>query len=116
MVEKYVREDGKIAVLVSAGYGAGWSTWNTVDEELAEALLFDADVVKMVLEDREDEIEAFVTAKYKDKTDDGWNYLVTAGAKDLYVEWVNKGERFVIDEYDGAEHLVRETETYWYEA
>jgi len=111
MVEKYVREDGKIAVLVSAGYGAGWSTWNTVDEELAEALLFDADVVKMVLEDREDEIEAFVTEKYKDN-----DWLVTGGAKDLFVEWVNKGERFVIDEYDGAEHLVRETETYWYEA
>lgn len=113
MVEKYVREDGKIAVLVSVGFGAGWSTWNTVDEELAEALLFDADVVKMVLEGREDEIEDFVTAKYKDKADDGW--LVTAGAKDLDVEWVDKGERFVIDEYDGAESLVREKETYWYE-
>lgn len=114
MVEKYVREDGKIAVLVSAGFGAGWSSWNTVDEDLAEALLFDVDVVKMVLENRKDEIEDFVTAKYKDMTEGGW--LVTVGAKDLDVEWVDKGERFVIDEYDGAESLIREKETYWYEA
>ena len=114
MVEKSVREDGKIAVLVSAGYGAGWSTWNTVYEEVAEALLFDADVVKMVLEDRFDEIEEFVTTKYKDMVGGGW--LVTYGAKELYVEWVDKGERFIIDEYDGAENLVREREIYWYEA
>jgi hypothetical protein len=27
IVEKYIK-DGKVAVLYSAGYGAGWSTWN----------------------------------------------------------------------------------------
>ena len=26
-MEKII-EDGKVAVLVSKGYGAGWSTWN----------------------------------------------------------------------------------------
>lgn len=47
MVERYTREDGKIAVLISPGYGSGWSTW--APDEDVEALLFDARIVKAVL-------------------------------------------------------------------
>lgn len=46
-VERYTRKDGKIAVLISPGYGAGWSTW--APEKDVEALLFDAKIVKAVL-------------------------------------------------------------------
>ena len=36
-IEKVVR-DGKVAVLVSPGYGAGWSTWNIcLAEEIGRA-------------------------------------------------------------------------------
>lgn len=47
-VERYTPEDGKIAVLISPGYGAGWSTW-ALEEEDVEALLFDDKIVKAVL-------------------------------------------------------------------
>lgn len=47
MVERYTREDGKVAVLISPGHGAGWSTW-AADEDV-EFLLFDAKIVKAVL-------------------------------------------------------------------
>lgn len=48
MVERFTREDGKVAVLISPDYGAGWSTW--VSEEDEEALLFHAQIVKEVLD------------------------------------------------------------------
>jgi hypothetical protein len=44
----------KVAVLVSAGYGAGWSTWAT--DEYREAYLFHPKLVQMVEEGRQDEI------------------------------------------------------------
>lgn len=48
MVERFTREDGKVAVLISSDHGAGWSTW--VSEEDEEALLFQAEIVKSVLD------------------------------------------------------------------
>lgn len=48
MVERFTREDGKVAVLISPDYGAGWSTW--VGEQDKEALLFHAQIVKEVLD------------------------------------------------------------------
>lgn len=48
MVERFTREDGKVAVLISPDHGAGWSTW--VSEEDEEALLFHAQIVKAVLD------------------------------------------------------------------
>lgn len=94
MVEKVVR-DGKVAVLVSPGYGAGWSTWADAPEEA----LFSPDVVSWVeagkprdvLREKEDEWEA------------GFGYL--GGLEDLQVEWVPEGSRFRIEEYDGFETL-----------
>lgn len=49
MVERFRREDGKVAVLISPDRGAGWSTW--VSEEDEEALLFHAQIVKAVFDD-----------------------------------------------------------------
>lgn len=43
MAERFTREDGKVAVLISPEYGAGWSAW--VSEEDEEALVFDAKIV-----------------------------------------------------------------------
>ena len=28
MVEKYYNENGELGVLISPGFGAGWSSWN----------------------------------------------------------------------------------------
>ena len=45
--EKVVR-DGKVAVLISPGFGAGWSTW--ADDEISEFVLFHKDLVEMAEE------------------------------------------------------------------
>ena len=92
-MEKVVR-NGLVAVLVSPGFGAGWSTWNS---EIPE-LLFDPVVVGMVEDGTNvDTIAAYCEAKYPD------GYF--GGADDLIVEWVPVGTQFRIHEYDGSETL-----------
>lgn len=89
--EKVVR-DGKVAVLVSIGYGAGWSTW--ADDP--EAALFAPDVVAWV--------EA---GKPSINVDDAFgHYGFLDGLRDVEIKWVPVGTRFMIEEYDGSERLT----------
>lgn len=100
-----VVQDGHVAVLVSPGFGAGWSTW--ADAELRERLLFEHNVVNFLLEDPEDRerVLAYMTLTYPD--------AYTGGLEDLRVEWVPQGEQFRVHEYDGAESLVLLSEEQW---
>jgi hypothetical protein len=99
--------DGKVAVLYSPGYGAGWSTWNSDIPEL----VFDPTLVQMVL-DRVD------LQEMKDYCSDKWfnKDLYLGGLEDLCVYWVPQGERFRIDEYDGSESVVLLDNEYWFTA
>lgn len=91
---KKIERDGKVAVLVSPRYGAGWSTWN---QGHAETLCMDADIVQAVLDGDRGKAAAVAEAKCPD--------IYTGGSIDLTIEWVNKGVRFRIEEYDGYETL-----------
>lgn len=100
-----VIRDGKVAVLVSPGFGAGWSTW--ADRELRERLLFDPAVVAWVELGKVGDVPV-------DQYDD--TYLYTGGADDLTIKWVPEGTQFRISEYDGSEHIVLASEEEWYTA
>jgi hypothetical protein len=100
--EKVVR-DGNVAVLVSPGFGAGWYTWNQKHPEL----VFDPIIVNMVLSKvHYHEIESYIEKKYGDD-------VYTGGASDLDVHWVPVGAKFRIDEYDGSESLILESDEKW---
>ena len=104
--EKVVR-DGKVAVLVSPGYGAGWYTWNLQHPEL----VFLPRVVEMVLNgDSPYDIEAYVKSVY------GEDDIYTGGASDLVVEWIPQGAQFQIEEYDGSESLRLKDSQDWFTA
>jgi len=90
--EKMVK-DGKVAVLISSGYGAGWYTWNSEHE----GMLFDADMVAALLEGDKDKVCAIAEERYDDP--------YTGGIRDLAVVWVDQGDQFEVDEYDGSESL-----------
>lgn len=92
--EKY-EKDGNVAVLYSPGFGAGWSTWATDGE--AEALIFDKEIVELVLNDQLDRVVQLVADKYPE--------FYSGGAEDLTVRWVPKGTAFRINEYDGSESV-----------
>lgn len=92
-IEKY-EKDGMVAVLVSPGFGAGWSTWSSPEDFLA----MDKTLVQMAIDSKSaDEVEAYLNTKDLDIYMGGWP---------VSVEWVPKGTPFRIDEYDGSESLV----------
>lgn len=83
-----------VAILVSCGYGAGWSTWNGDHENL----LFDPNIVDILEQDKPD-FNAIM--EYCEKTyEDGY----FGGLKNLEVVWIPKGKKFRIVEYDGDEY------------
>ena len=96
-MEKYIKE-GNVAVLVSPGYGAGWSTWvrEAVDESMFDVTLVKHFLGEEVLSDVQ--LESYLTDKYPNS--------YTNGVHDCVVKWVPVGSRFVIDEYDGYEILT----------
>jgi hypothetical protein len=99
MYEKCIK-DGKVAVLYSPGFGAGWSTWNSGDG-VAEAMLFDKRIVELVEADKRGEIT--------DELLEGWyddDYVCVLGADDLDIAWLPIGTQFRVEEYDGSEYII----------
>ena len=94
MSNKVVR-DGKVAVLVSPGYGAGWSTW----ADHKEAAVFAPEIVAWVEAGKPRDV--YLENEERWETEFGF----LGGMEDLEVEWLQKGTRFEIEEYDGSERL-----------
>jgi hypothetical protein len=95
-MDKFENDKGQIGVIVSCGYGAGWSTWG----DDSEFLSMDKTLVDMKLNDvSEDIVEEYCKEEKKlDQYMGGW--------KDAEVKWLDKGDSFRIDEYDGNESLI----------
>ena len=62
-MKKY-EKDGMVAVLVSPGYGAGWSTWN--DEKHRETLTMDYDIVEAFIEGNLFKVKSLAEEKVDD--------------------------------------------------
>ena len=92
-MNKVIR-DGKVAVLYSPGFGAGWSTWNNQEE-----LVFHPTIVHMVESNERHKI----TKEFMD--DLGYPQVYCGGAEDLTIAWLPEGSRFTIEEYDGSESI-----------
>lgn len=114
----YNKDKTATAILISSCYGSGWSTYNIPE------LAYDRRVVeywfkhclntvwmKAVAYDFESPEHAeaddafFTSIGYPDV-----NFLGFANIKLL---WVEKNVPFVIEEYDGAEYLMRLTDYKW---
>jgi len=91
---KKVEKDGKIAVLVSDNFGAGWSTGCP---NYKETLCMDAEIVQAVIDKNID--KAIIIAREK------CGYPSHTKAIKLAVKWVSKGFIFEINEYDGKEYI-----------
>ncbi len=92
-MDKVIR-DGLVAVLVSPGYGAGWSTWGGGD-----VALFSPAVVAWVEGGKVGNIDQII------KSAGFPEHFYTGGAGQLSIEWLPVGTAFRIDEYDGSETL-----------
>lgn len=96
-----VVKDGKVAVLVSPGYGSGWAYC------LPKEAAFLPEMVEAVLRGANyEELKIIHDEFYPDEYD--------GGLYSLEVQWVPEGTHFIIDEYDGNEKiLVLNEQTTW---
>ena len=93
MTMRKLNENGKVAVLYSPEFGAGWYTWNQEHPEI----LFDPAMVKLVEKGQYDELATYVELKYPGR--------FTGGLSQLQVEWIEEGKKFRVVEYDGSESI-----------
>lgn len=101
MTMRKLNENGKVAVLYSPEFGAGWYTWNQEHPEI----LFDPAMVKLVEKGQYDELATYVELKYPG--------IYTGGLHDLQVEWIKEGSLFRVVEYDGCESIEVNDEIDW---
>jgi hypothetical protein len=85
-----------IGVLISYGFGAGWSTWNPGYPEL----VFDPTIVDLILSK-----EPNYKTKIVDYCEKQYPGGYFGGIDGLVVEWVVEGTEFMVEEYDGSESL-----------
>lgn len=94
-MNKLIR-DGKVGVLVSPGFGAGWSSWNSENKEF---YCMDKGLVKLKLQDATaEDVKRYIESK-------GMECGYLGGWSDTQVVWVEEGKKFNIYEYDGHESL-----------
>lgn len=93
-------KDGKtyneVAIIVSHGYGSGFSTWNLIDGLERNRLLCEP-VAFGHEEEFFERLEA-ITGRIR-------QHLIV-DFEDLKIHWIPEGSAYRIDEYDGSESLV----------
>ena len=99
-----LNQDGKVAVLYSPNFGAGWYTWN----QEHPAIMFDPNIVKFVEKKEWDKCKTYVELKYPD--------IYAGGLEDLQIEWIPEGTLFKINEYDGNESIELKESDNWFVA
>ena len=108
-MEKRYKDSGygyrEVAVLVSCGFGAGWTSWG-----MPEEALFDPVIVDFV------ENNKIGTTEFDEYIENTYKEYYSGGAGDLIVVWVPEGKEFRIDEYDGAENLTLKDNFTWIKA
>lgn len=94
-----VVKDGKVAVLISNGWGAGFHTWGAPLEAI-----FDPTLVDLIERQQYKDAIKYVESTYPDD--------VTA-VEDLVVQWIPEGAKFIIMEYDGNESIAILDDVKW---
>lgn len=103
MTDKVIH-DGKVAVIYSPGYGAGWYSWNTDYPDI----IFDPQVVFWIENGKNDsditDLESYLERTYPE----GYFSLYQ-----LVIKWIPVGTKFRIHEYDGSESIVYFEDDIW---
>lgn len=89
-------------VLISRGFGAGWSTWNGLE---TPDVATDAGLVAL--------IEAGDTVKAHEYAEKKWPNAYLGGLSDCEVQEVPTGTLYQVREYDGSESLVTFDDICW---
>ena len=99
-MNKYINDEGKVGVLISTDFGAGWSTWCSDENGMSEFMLMDKTLVQMCIDGATEE----EVGEYLKSVSSEYAYL--GGWKNCKVFFIDIGTRFTVNEYDGRESLV----------
>lgn len=101
----YYTNDNQVAVILHDQYGSGWFTQHDMLE-----LLFDYKLAEAL--DNSD--MAAANARLVDLETEYTNAgIYPVRAQDLVVEWVDRGRKFMIQEYDGWETVWYKDQINW---
>lgn len=107
-----VIRDGKVAILYSPGYGAGWYSWIGIKE-----CLTDPTIVALVEEKNTATTEAgrhlAIINEIERLAESKWPNHYYDGARDLKIYWLEADTVFRIEEYDGSERVVTGDNCEW---
>lgn len=116
-VTPYYSEDGtKIAILLTRYYGAGWSSW--YDSKLA----YDRRIVEWWIKHHDNDyclrIRNCNTPEYQEFSNFlkkcGYNDKIYAyGYSSLVLQWIDRGRKWQIKDYDGKEYIIFADEQHW---
>jgi hypothetical protein len=105
-MEKVIR-NGKVAVIYSPNWGAGWYSWHHMEE-----LIYHPKIVEMVENNQQGEITKGLIAELLGIIDeDDMPYI--SCVEDLVIAWLPVGTEFMIEEYDGNETIRLKEATVW---
>ena len=94
----------KTAVIVHPSFGGGWYSWNREHPQC----LFSPEVALWILDESKEkevlDLQKLFGDNFKEHSEKIWH---------LEVVWVDKGEDFVIHEYDGSEYVSMKRSTMW---
>ncbi len=105
-MEKVIR-DGHVAVIISSGYGAGWSTWH--DGPNRETLAFHPKLVELI-ESEQHNKDNMATLLVELLGEEEAEHVYLGGVEDLSIQWIPEGTKFKIEEYDGSEYIITEND------
>jgi hypothetical protein len=102
-------------ILVSPGFGAGWTTWCNGPDDFMRALRSDPKLVEIVRNDKHLTGEEFSKRVEELKKEFGEDdcYTYEGGVEDLIVVQIPEGEQFYIHEYDGSESVKYRNSDNW---
>lgn len=108
MVEKVVR-NGQVAVIISLGYGAGWSTWADTKEN-EYVLMFHPKLVELIESGKirkmtSGDLRSWMASELGIIED-----VYIGGYEGLNIRWIPQGTKFKVEEYDGAEYIITEAD------
>lgn len=93
-------------ILISPGYGAGWSTW--ADDSVQEFMLKDPTLVAMAeRKASKQEVADYIDSKHPDDN------IYTGGWHNIRVVELPAGALFKVNEYDGDESIETRDGTDW---
>ena len=104
---KLINDRDEVAVVYAPGFGAGWSTWESISPT-------DANVAKRVLLGERTMITK-AWLKEVGALEDVEGFYAGA-VEDLTIQWIPKGTKFRVHEYDGSESIETIEGTAWTEA